>query len=138
MRNYEVAFIVHPEVDDEGVNALTEKVKGWIASAGGSVDKTELQGRKRLAYEIRKQRDGFYVLLQVKMSASTPLEVERNLRLTEQVLRFMVVRADDAAVPPAAPAPVEAAAAPEPAPATAPATAPETTPVSVPAPVTTA
>jgi small subunit ribosomal protein S6 len=96
MRNYEVAFIIHPEVDDEGVNALTEKVKGWIASGGGSVDKTELQGRKRLAYEIRKQREGTYVLIQAWMGASTPIEVERNLRLTEQILRFMIIRADEA------------------------------------------
>jgi len=115
MRNYEVAFIIHPEADDEGVNALTEKVKGWIAAGGGSVEKTELQGRKRMAYEIRKQREGTYVLMQARMGAATPIEVERNLRLTEQVLRFMITRADEGApVPPApasAPAEAEAPAA---------------------------
>lgn len=104
MRNYEVAFIVHPEMDDDGVTALTEKVKGWITSGGGAVEKTELQGRKRLAYEIRKQREGTYVLLQARMGASTPIEVERNLRLTEQILRFMIIRADEVPAPASAPA----------------------------------
>ena len=109
MRNYEVAFIIHPEVDDEGVGALTEKVQGWITAGGGSIDKVERQGRKKLAYEIRKQREGHYVLLYAKMNAGTPLEVERNLRLTEQIMRFMIIRPDEMAVAPAAPEPAAAA-----------------------------
>ena len=84
MRYYEVAFIVHPETDEDGVSALTEKVQGWITAAGGTVEKVERLGKKRMAYEIRKQRDGHYVLIYAKMGAGGPLEVERNLRLTEQ------------------------------------------------------
>lgn len=101
MRLYEVAFIAHPEMDEEGVNALTEKVQGWITSAGGAVDKTEALGKKKLAYEIRKQREGYYVLLQTKMNAGAPIEVERNLRLTEQVIRFMIMRLDESQPAPA-------------------------------------
>ncbi len=113
MRNYEVAFVIHPEVDDEGLNALTEKVQSWITSGGGSIEKVERLGRKKLAYEIRKQREGHYVLVFAKMSAAAPLDVERNLRLTEQVLRFMIMRLDGE------PAPVPPVVAEEPAPATA-------------------
>lgn len=117
MRLYEVAFIVHPEVDEDGVTALTEKVQGWIASAGGTVDKTERLGKKRLAYEIRKQNDGSYVLIQASMNASAPIIVERNLRLNEQILRFMITRIDEAApvaTPASASAPATAEAAPAP------------------------
>ena len=113
MRLYEVAFIAHPEMDEEGVKALTEKVRGWITSAGGAVDKTESLGKKKLAYEIRKQREGYYIHLQTKMNAGAPIEVERNLRLTEQVMRFMIMRLDEGLPVPAQPAaPAEAAAAP--------------------------
>ena len=103
MRNYEVAFIIHPEVDDEGVGALTEKVQGWITSGGGSIEKVERQGRKKLAYEIRKQREGHYVLVNAKMNAGAPPEVERNLRLTEQIMRFMIMRLEAEPVAPAPP-----------------------------------
>lgn len=105
MRPYEVAFIAHPEVDEDGLIALSEKVQGWITATGGSVEKVERLGKKRLAYEIRKQRDGHYVLINTKMNASGPIEVERNLRLTEQVLRFMITRIENEVVPvPVAPA----------------------------------
>jgi len=111
MRHYEVAYIVHPEVDEDGVLALIEKVKGWIASSGGAVEKIERWGKKHLAYEIRKQRDGHYVLIYATMNAGGPLDLERNLRLTEQILRFMVTRLDEA---PAPTAPAEPAAQTEP------------------------
>lgn len=115
MRPYEVAFIAHPEVDEDGVIALADKVQGWITAAGGTVDKVERLGRKRLAYEIRKQRDGHYVLINAQLNAGGPAEVERNLRLTEPVMRFMITRLDDAEPVTAAPAdgaPPPAAAAP--------------------------
>lgn len=97
MRQYEVAFIIHPEVEEDGITTLIEKVRGWITSSGGTVDKVDRLGKKRLAYEIRKQRDGHYVLALATMSAGAPIEVERNLRLNEQVLRFMIMRLEDGA-----------------------------------------
>lgn len=95
MRQYEVALIIHPELDDAGLATLVEKVQGWITDAGGSVTKVDSWGKKRLAYDIRKQREGYYVLFQTDMSAGTPPELERNLRLNEQVLRFMIVRMEE-------------------------------------------
>ncbi len=99
MRHYEIAFIVHPEVDEDGVSALAEKTRGWITAAGGVVEKVDRLGKKRLAYEIRKQHDGHYVLIYAQLNVGGPNEVERNLRLTEQVLRFMITRLDEAPIP---------------------------------------
>jgi small subunit ribosomal protein S6 len=118
MRPYEVAFIVHPEVDEDGVIALADKVQSWITATGGVVEKVERLGKKRLAYEIRKQRDGHYVLVNAQLAAAGPGEVERNLRLSEQVMRFMITRIED--VPPAA----EPAESAEPAADSAPAAEP--------------
>ncbi|MBF8282261.1 MAG: rpsF [Anaerolineales bacterium] len=95
MRNYEVAFIAHPELDEASLNALVEKAKGWVSAAGGQVMQVDLWGRRRLAYPIRKQREGQYVLMQTQMTAVATHDVERNLRLTEQVMRFQIIRTDD-------------------------------------------
>jgi small subunit ribosomal protein S6 len=95
MRNYEVAFIAHPELDEASLNALVEKAKGWVSAAGGQVMQVDLWGRRRLAYPIRKQREGQYVLMQTQMMAVATHDVERNLRLTEQVMRFQIIRTDD-------------------------------------------
>lgn len=95
MRNYEVAFIAHPELDEASLNALIEKAKGWVSVAGGQVTQVDLWGRRRLAYPIRKQREGQYVLMQAQMAAAATHDVERNLRLTEQVMRFQIIRTDD-------------------------------------------
>jgi small subunit ribosomal protein S6 len=94
MRNYEVAFIAHPELDEASLNALVEKAKGWVSAAGGQVTQVDLWGRRRLAYPIRKQREGQYVLMQTQMTAVATHDVERSLRLTEQVMRFQIVRTD--------------------------------------------
>jgi small subunit ribosomal protein S6 len=95
MRNYEVAFIAHPELDEASLNALVEKAKGWVSAAGGQVMQVDLWGRRRLAYPIRKQREGQYVLMQTQITAVAIHDVERNLRLTEQVMRFQIIRTDD-------------------------------------------
>jgi small subunit ribosomal protein S6 len=97
MRPYEVAFIAHPEVDEDGLIALADKVQGWITAAGGTIDKVERLGKKRMAYEIRKQRDGHYVIVNAQLNSGGPIEVERNLRLNEQILRFMIIRTDEPA-----------------------------------------
>ena len=94
MRNYEVAFIAHPELDEASLNALVEKAKGWVSAAGGQVTQVDLWGRRRLAYPIRKQREGQYVLMQTQLTAVATHDVERSLRLTEQVMRFQIIRTD--------------------------------------------
>jgi small subunit ribosomal protein S6 len=95
MRNYEIMFIAHPDLDDASLNTLLEKAKGWVTSTGGQVAQVDLWGRRRLAYPIRKQSEGQYILMQTQMPPAGTAEVERNMRLTEQVMRFQVVRTDE-------------------------------------------
>lgn len=95
MRNYEVAFIAQPDLDEASLTTLVEKVKGWIAAQGGQVQNVDNWGRRRMAYAIRKQKEGQYVFVQAQMPHTATRELERNLRLNEQVLRFMVIRADE-------------------------------------------
>ena len=90
MRNYEVFLIVNPELDETAINTLVEKVKGWITTAGGSVEKVDMWGKRRMAYHIRKQREGFYVYIQTAFAPTFSNELERNLRFLEPVMRFMI------------------------------------------------
>jgi len=90
MRDYEVVVIIHPELDDKAFKETVDKIKGWINDSGGVVDNTDIWGKKRLAYAIRKQTDGQYVLFQVKLEPTFTNELDRNLRLLEPVLRFLI------------------------------------------------
>jgi small subunit ribosomal protein S6 len=92
MRNYEVGLIIHPETNPEALNELLTKVKSWITEAGGSVSKVDMWGKRRMAYVIRKQRDGLYAFLYADMPGTVPSTLERNLRLTESILRFSIIR----------------------------------------------
>ena len=65
MRNYEVVFIVNPDLDETALTGVVDQVKAWITDAGGTVEKVDLWGKRRMAYLIRKQREGQYVLLTV-------------------------------------------------------------------------
>lgn len=91
MHNYELMFIVHPDLDEIAFNETVNRVSGWITDSGGEVMKTEILGKRRLAYAIRKQREGQYVLFNVKMARAAVAELERNLRFLEPVLRFLLV-----------------------------------------------
>jgi small subunit ribosomal protein S6 len=90
MHAYEVVFIVHPDQDENALTALIDKVKGWIVDAGGSIVKVDVWGRKRMAYSIRKQREGQYVLVQANLAPKYTAELERNLRFLEPVMRFLI------------------------------------------------
>jgi small subunit ribosomal protein S6 len=90
MRDYEVVFIAHPDLDENALNGVIEKVKGWIVDAGGSIVKIDQWGRRRMAYAIRKQREGQYVLVQAQFAPKFSAELERNLRFLEPVMRFMI------------------------------------------------
>lgn len=91
MRKYEIAYIVHPDLDENAFKEVNERVQGWIKDAGGSVQKVDLWGKKQLAYPIRKQTEGQYVFLQTEMDPGFCVELERNLQLLEPVIRFMVI-----------------------------------------------
>jgi small subunit ribosomal protein S6 len=90
MRNYELVCIIQPDLDETAFNGVVEKVKGWIGESGGNVDKVEIWGKRRLATQIRKQREGQYVLLNVTLPNKSTAELERNLRFLEPVMRHML------------------------------------------------
>ena len=90
MRKYELVCVIQPDLDEAAFNGVLDRVKGWITESGGSVDNVDVWGKRRLAYEIRKQREGQYVLLQAQMLPTFSNELERNLRFLEPVMRFMI------------------------------------------------
>jgi small subunit ribosomal protein S6 len=94
MRKYELVCIVHPDLDETAFNAIIEKVKGWIGETGGSVDKVEIWGRKRLASLIRKQREGQYVLFNLTIPATAATVLDQNLRFQEPIIRYMITAVD--------------------------------------------
>lgn len=95
MRQYEVAYIVHPELDETAFKEINERISTMITEAGGKIEKAELWGKKKLAYEIRKQTEGQYVFLNATIPAAFCIELERNLRLLEPVLRFMIIKVEE-------------------------------------------
>ena len=95
-RTYEVIFIVDPAAADEEVMRLSEGVQKIITGQGGNIVKTEMMGKRQLAYEINHKKDGTYVLLEVEGSGSEIAEVERRMRVNDQILRYMTVRVDEA------------------------------------------
>jgi small subunit ribosomal protein S6 len=90
MRKYELVCILQPDLDENAFNGVIEKVTGWISESGGNVDKVDVWGKRRMAYQIRKQRDGQYVLLNVSMPPQATAGLERNLRYLEPVMRHML------------------------------------------------
>ncbi len=90
MRDYEVVFIVHPDLDETALNGVIDKVKGWITDAGGSIAKVEVWGKRRMAYSIRKQREGQYIFLHAQFAPAFASELERNMRFLEPIMRFLV------------------------------------------------
>ena len=90
MRKYELVCIIHPDLDENAFKAVIEKVSGWVAEAGGTVDKLDVWGRRRMAYHINKQREGQYVLLQLTMAPTATAGLERNMRFQESVMRSML------------------------------------------------
>ena len=144
-RLYEVMFIVRPDVVEEEVDKLVAKFETAVSEGGGVVKSVEKMGRRKLAYLVRKFTEGFYLLATVEAEGGLVLELERRLRVNEQVIKFITVRMDEeekrlakikairqsrrklSAEPVAAPAPVAAA------PVAAPVAAPAAEPVAAPA-----
>jgi small subunit ribosomal protein S6 len=91
MRKYELVCIVHPELDEAAFTGVVEKIKGWVVETGSSVDKVEIWGRKRLAYTIKKQREGQYVLFNLSLEPAATTTLDKNLRFLEPVIRYMLI-----------------------------------------------
>jgi small subunit ribosomal protein S6 len=94
-RTYEVLFIADPNLGEPEVDALAAQVQGFVEQAGGRLQKVEKWGKKRLAYDVRRHREGSYVLLVVEGSGGLIREVERRLKVTDGVIRFLTVRVDE-------------------------------------------
>ena len=92
MNEYELMYIVHPEADSDAVTSVNEQVTAWIGAQGGEVLQTNVWGRRKLAFAIEKQSEGTYVVMNLRLAGTALAEVERNIRLHEQVLRYMFVR----------------------------------------------
>ncbi len=91
---YELMVVLSPVLGDEGITSTTEAIKAKIES-GATIDAMESQGMKRLADEIEDQKDGFYLLINFTSDADFPKEIERVLKITEGVLRFLVIRIEE-------------------------------------------
>jgi small subunit ribosomal protein S6 len=90
MREYELVFIVRADLDENAFNDVLKRVQGLISDGGGQVGKVDLWGKRKLAYPIRKQTEGQYVLMETQMNPSFGVTLERHLRFQESVLRFLI------------------------------------------------
>ena len=95
MRIYENLFIVKPDATEEEIDQLIEQMSKNVTSAGGTVDKVDKWGKRRLAYRVEKQREGSYVLLQFSAEPSAVKEFERRMRVQDSVIKFLTVRIDE-------------------------------------------
>lgn len=91
MRGYEVVFIAHPDLDENALTGVIDRVKGWITDAGGTVEKVDQWGKRRMAYSIRKQREGQYVYMDAQFAPTFSAELERNMRFLEAIMRFSII-----------------------------------------------
>jgi len=94
-RVYEILFIADPNLGEPEVDALAEQVQGYAEKEGARVQKVEKWGKKRLAYNVRKHTEGYYVLLVIEGKGALIKEVERRIRVTDGVVKFITVRVDE-------------------------------------------
>jgi len=94
-RTYEVMFIVRPDLSDEEMDRLISTLESHVTTAGGAVKSVERMGKRRLAYVVRKFREGVYVLFTVEGAGEIIREIERRLRVAEPVIKFITVRVDE-------------------------------------------
>jgi small subunit ribosomal protein S6 len=95
MRLYELGLILRVDKAEDELAELVETIKGWIANQEGTIVKEDVRGRRRLAYPIAKQRDGYYIFYEIELPPSAPAEIERNLNISEDVLRYLFIRSDE-------------------------------------------
>jgi small subunit ribosomal protein S6 len=95
MRQYELIFIVQPDLDEETTQGIVDRVNSLITDNGGKVLKTDLWGTKSLAYEIQNFRDGYYVFMEVEMEPEYGSQLTQTLRYIEPIIRHIIVKKDD-------------------------------------------
>ena len=94
MNKYETLFIVNPSVEEAGIKELIQKFSDLINS-DGKVEKVEELGKKRLAYEVKKNKEGFYILINFEAKPDSIAELERNYRITDDVIKFMTINVNE-------------------------------------------
>ena len=96
MNKYELALVVSAKIEDDARTAVVEKAKEYITRAGGTVTEVEEAGKKKLAYEIQHMTEGFYYFIQFDAEGTVPAELEQDVRIMDNVLRFLCGRKDEA------------------------------------------
>ena len=96
MNKYELALVVSAKIEDDARTATVEKAKEYITRAGGTVTEVEEWGKKKLAYDVQKMSEGYYYFIQFEAEATVPAAVEQDVRIMDNVLRFLCVRKDEA------------------------------------------
>ncbi len=94
MRNYELTFIVPTDVNDEDMNGVVNQIQSWVEGSQGKVTKVDHWGRRRLAYNIAEYTEGNYILLNLELDPQATTELERNLKLSDRVLRHLLIRTE--------------------------------------------
>lgn len=95
VRPYEALYIVRPDLDDEAVNAIMEKYKGIIEEQGGEVENVNRWEKRRLAYEIKDQTEGIYLLMNFNAESAVSSELDRRFKISDDVIRHIIVRRDE-------------------------------------------
>jgi small subunit ribosomal protein S6 len=95
MRNYEIMFIVNPNATEEEIDKINGQIENVVTSGGGKIEKIEKMGKRRLAYEVEKQREGHYVLFVIGANGDIIKECERRLRVMDAVIKYLTVRTDE-------------------------------------------
>jgi small subunit ribosomal protein S6 len=108
LRDYEVLYIVRADLDDDKVQDIVKRVNTLIEKAGGSIERTNVWGKRKLAYEVKHQKEGSYILQDFSIGQDRIPELEAALKITEEVLRHLVVRKPEKPAPtPVVPPPAE-------------------------------
>jgi small subunit ribosomal protein S6 len=92
MNKYELAVVVNAKIEDDARAAVIEKVQAYITRFGGQVTNVDEWGKRKLAYEIQKMREGFYYFIHFEADATAPAEIEARLRIMDNVIRFLCVK----------------------------------------------
>lgn len=95
LRQYETMFILKPEFDKEQAQEVVNRFVEIIQNNGGAIEKVSDWGRRRLAYEVKKYREGIYALINFQSEAAVAAELERNFKISEDVIRYLIVRKDE-------------------------------------------
>jgi len=96
LSHYELIYVLQPDLDEVALAAQNERIQQVITANGGRVASSELMGRRTLAYPIKRRKEGYYMLVKATFTPAVIKELERSLRISEDVLRYMMVRLDDA------------------------------------------